>query len=110
MNLVFEYPGECFCKEKITPGNTATLLSENCYKYKEWTFTFTGGGTLVPLVGNRIKGATSSATAMIVSIGTLTGGSWAGGDAAGTLQVVQQQVRRFGGVEYLPHLPVDPGL
>ena len=83
----FEYLGPCIGMERITPGNTATGSSSKCLTYQEFFFTFTGGGTLTPLVGNWIKGATSSATAMIVKIGTLTGGSWAGGDAAGTLYV-----------------------
>lgn len=49
-----------------------------------WPMVFTSGGTDVPRVGDVVVGATSSHTGEIAKI-TLSGGSWAGGDAAGTL-------------------------
>lgn len=56
------------------------------------TFTFNSGGTteVVPGLGNGgyyVEGETSSATAFVTSV-TLTSGSWAGGDAAGTITLL----------------------
>ena len=48
---------------------------------------FTGGGTRPIVAGDVIAGATSGATATVVSVGTLTSGTWAAGTAAGTLQL-----------------------
>lgn len=45
---------------------------------------FTSGGTYEVISGNTITGATSGATATVFDV-VLTSGSWAGGDAAGTL-------------------------
>lgn len=50
------------------------------------TVAYTSGGTYEILPGDTITGATSSSTARVVSL-TLTSGTWAGGDAAGTLTV-----------------------
>lgn len=44
---------------------------------------FTGGGTAEPLRGCKLTGASSGAEAYILGV-HLTGGTWAGGDAAGT--------------------------
>ncbi|MBW2342512.1 MAG: head decoration protein [Deltaproteobacteria bacterium] len=52
--------------------------------YLAWPMEFTSGGTDVPAVGDIVVGATSSDTGEIVKI-TLSSGSWAGGDAVGTL-------------------------
>lgn len=49
-----------------------------------WPMEFTSGGTDVPAVGDTVVGATSSDTGEITKI-SLSSGSWAGGDAAGTL-------------------------
>lgn len=49
-----------------------------------WAIAFTSGGTYEPQVDDQIDGATSGASAIISSIEVDTG-SWAGGDAAGTL-------------------------
>lgn len=53
------------------------------------TLAFTSGGTYQVLVGNILTGATSGATARVVSI-TLSSGTWAGGDAAGTFYLCDQ--------------------
>lgn len=50
---------------------------------------FTSGGTYEVVAGNTITGATSSATATVFDV-VLTSGSWAGGDAAGTLWLNDQ--------------------
>ena len=47
--------------------------------------TFTSGGTYVPQPGDTVTGNTNGETAVIVSISALSGGTWAGGDAAGTI-------------------------
>lgn len=47
------------------------------------TLAFTSGGTYEILPGDTITGATSGSTARVVAI-TLSSGTWAGGDAAGT--------------------------
>ena len=46
---------------------------------------FTSGGPHVPTVGDTVKGNTSGETAVIVAISALSGGTWAGGNAAGTI-------------------------
>jgi hypothetical protein len=52
----------------------------------EYTRTFTSGGTYEIVPGDTVTGATSAATARVVAV-SLSGGTWAGGDAAGTLTV-----------------------
>lgn len=51
--------------------------------------TFTSGGTTEIVPGNTITGATSGETAVVVGVtlDPVTPGSWAGGDAAGTLWI-----------------------
>lgn len=50
----------------------------------KWTLPFTSGGTYEPQVGDTIIGKNSNATGYIESV-TVTSGSWAGGDAVGTI-------------------------
>lgn len=50
---------------------------------------FTSGGTTEIEVGDTIEGATSGATANVIAV-DLDSGTWAGGDAAGTLWVRDQ--------------------
>lgn len=57
----------------------------NCLLGNEYTRTFTSGGTYQVVVGNTVTGATSGATGKVVGV-TLTSGSWAAGNAAGTLR------------------------
>lgn len=52
----------------------------------EYTRTFTSGGTYEIVPGDTVTGATSAATARVVAV-SLSSGTWAGGDAAGTLTV-----------------------
>jgi len=49
-----------------------------------WTLGFTSGGIYEIEVGGTITGATSAATAHVAGV-SLSSGSWAGGDAVGTL-------------------------
>ena len=50
-----------------------------------WTLPFTSGSR-EPVPGDTIEGATSEATGLVESV-TLTGGTWAGGNAAGTIKI-----------------------
>lgn len=52
------------------------------------TVAFTSGGTYEVQKGDTITGATSAATALVIGV-RLTSGTWAGGDAAGTIFVEQ---------------------
>ena len=56
----------------------------------EKTIAFTSGGTYQIVVGNTITGAISGATAIVEFVLPLTSGTWAGGDAAGTLELRYQ--------------------
>lgn len=48
---------------------------------------FDSGGTTEIAAGNTITGGTSGATATVDGVGTLSSGTWAGGDAAGILYI-----------------------
>jgi hypothetical protein len=54
-----------------------------------YTLDFTSGGAYEVLVGNTLTGATSGATAVVSEI-ILSGGTWAGADAAGTFYFSSQ--------------------
>jgi len=62
------------------------LLSDliECIQGVEWTVNFAFGGTYEIEVGDTITGATSAATGYVTGV-SLSSGTWAGGDAAGTL-------------------------
>lgn len=75
--------------QKIVPGNTITSVSSGGYQYTERSVAYTSGGTTEIVAGDLIVGATSAATAVVVSI-TLTSGTWAGGNAAGVIRVKNQ--------------------
>lgn len=53
----------------------------------KWTIAFTGGGTHELVVGETITGATSTTITARVCEVNLATGTWAGGDAAGTIVV-----------------------
>jgi len=48
-------------------------------------YTFTSGGTTEIKAGDKLVGATSGATFKVREVLTLSSGTWAGGDAAGSL-------------------------
>jgi hypothetical protein len=75
--------------QKIVPGATATAIGSEFYQYTERTVAYTSGGTTEIVAGDWIIGATSAAKAQVVSL-TLTGGTWAGGDAAGVMRLRSQ--------------------
>lgn len=59
----------------------------------QWTVTYTSGGTYQVVAGNTITGATSGATGYVQSV-TLASGTWAGGNAAGTM-VIRRKTGTF---------------
>ena len=75
--------------QKITPGDVATGISTEIWKYVERTVAYTSGGTTEIKAGDVVVGATSSAYAVVKSL-TLTSGTWAGGNAAGVLTLCGQ--------------------
>ena len=102
MTYVFDYIGEGLTEERITPGNTPTALTSKCYVYTEWDLKFDSGGTHELLANDWIVGATGAGRAIIVSI-TLSSGTWAGGDAAGTLRLKSFQGTAIVNNEVLNH-------
>ena len=56
--------------------------------FLNWVVPFTSGGTTEIAAGASIRGATSGATAVVKAI-HLYSGSWAGGDAAGFIELVE---------------------
>lgn len=79
--------------QKIVPGNTVTAIATNVKAYILKALRYTSGGTYVMKAGDTIVGATSGATAVIVSR-TIDAGTDAGGDAAGIL-ILKCQVGTF---------------
>lgn len=74
-----------------------TLDGSTWVKHNVWaarTLAFTSGGTAEIAIGDTITGATSAATAVVDSI-ILSSGTWAGGDAVGTLNIHTQSGTLF---------------
>lgn len=78
-NIEIGFVPERFEYFNVTDG-TITNIAFPAVK----TMAFTSGGTNQIKAGHKIIGATSGATAVVRQV-VLTSGSWAGGDAAGTL-------------------------
>jgi len=87
--IVFEELGNPLTHQILTPGDTITALNAEMYQYTERDLAFTSGGTTEIVPGDWIVGATSSAKAEVVKV-TLSSGTWAGGDAVGTLRIRSQ--------------------
>ena len=87
--LTFEYLGEPLTHQKIVPGDTVTGIGSEIHRYVERDLAYTSGGTTEIVAGDTIVGATSAATAVVISV-TLASGTWAAGTAAGTLRVKSQ--------------------
>lgn len=68
---------------------TLDLTANEKYTIKLRRLTFTSGGTTAIAVGNTITGATSTATAKVMSV-ELSSGAWADGDAAGEFIIESQ--------------------
>jgi len=69
-----------------------------------WTRTYTSGGTHEITAGETVTGHTSGATALVQAV-SLSTGTWAGGDAAGTLTL-----RRITGTFAAENLDVGTSL
>lgn len=67
-------------------GLLSLTADQGAYELLPDTLAFTSGGTTEVSVGDTITGATSEATAVVVSV-SLSSGSWAGGDAAGNFTI-----------------------
>lgn len=80
-SLTMEYNFRALTGQRITPGNTATAIGTNIIKYVEHKLHIDSGGTTAIVAGNRILGATSGASAMVLEVGALESGTWAGGNA-----------------------------
>ena len=81
--FTLENYGMALTHQKITPGNTITSVSGNCYNYQRWKLNFDAGTDEI-VAGDWIVGATSAAVAKVVSI-TVSSGTWAGDNVVGYL-------------------------
>ena len=84
MTISLDYFGRALNHQKITPGNTITSVSANCYNYKRWKLNFDAGTDEI-VAGDWIIGATSGAVGKVVSIYDDGTGTWAGDDVVGYL-------------------------
>ena len=88
----------------VNPSVFAELLEGDLIEARVgivWSLSFTSGGTYEINVGDTIEGATGGATAHVAGV-SVDMGSWAGGDAAGTLTL-----RRVTGTFQAENLDVD---
>ena len=89
---VFEYNDLVYAFRNTSNATTAGLYKSSASGWAavhELELSFTSGGTYVMAVGNTITGATSGSTAVLSRV-VVRSGSFAGGDAAGTLTLVSQ--------------------
>lgn len=82
LNIELGFIPECVMLYNATDGDIITLAFLN------WIVPFSGGGTTEITAGSRIRGATSGARAVVKQV-LLYSGSWAGGDAAGFFELVE---------------------
>lgn len=82
LDVVLGFVPDCVMLYNATDGDLITMA------FLQWVIPFSSGGTTEIAAGDRIKGATSNATAIVEQV-LLYSGSWAGGDAAGFF-VVQE--------------------
>ncbi len=80
-----EYGGNFAISTVSEDGHQITLSKGMAIR----ELSYTSGGTYTPAKGHTITGEISGATAIVYSV-TVDSGSWAGGDAAGTLQIRSQ--------------------
>ncbi len=82
--IVFDYLGRALTHQKITPANTITSISANCYNYQRWKLNF-DAGTDEMVAGDWIIGALSGAVGKVVSIYDDGTGTWGGDNVVGYL-------------------------
>ena len=71
-----------------------TIVSDPNNIISIWKLAYTDGGTYEVVPGDVITGATSSVTATVFGV-QLSSGTWAGGDAAGTIWILDDQSGAF---------------
>lgn len=71
-----------------------TIVSDPDNIISIWKLAYTSGGTYEVVAGDTITGATSSVTATVFGV-QLASGTWAGGDAAGTIWILDDQSGAF---------------
>lgn len=89
---VVEYGDTVYALRNTSNGVGAGLYKSSASGWAavhELELTFTSGGTYVMAAGNTITGATSGSTAVLTRV-VVRSGSFAGGDAAGTLTLASQ--------------------
>jgi hypothetical protein len=89
---VFEYGDVTYAFRNTSNATTAGMYKSSAAGWvavHETELTFTSGGTYVLAANDVITGATSASTATVTRV-VVRSGSFAGGDAAGTLTVVSQ--------------------
>lgn len=90
---VWNLNGTWYCARNNAGGTAAVIYKETASGWSAVSLgkklAFTSGGTYVIAEGDTITGATGGATAVITRV-VLTSGSWANGDAAGTLIFASQ--------------------
>ena len=90
----------CGCEKVLQPmSGRALTLSVQGFTFDQTDiygeFTFTSGGTYEIVPGDTITGAVSGETAVVSRV-HVESGSWAGGDAAGTIRVSAAPSGAFG--------------
>ncbi len=84
-----EYIGQGLTHERqLAASDAVASISAGTYRITNKQIGFTSGGTYEPQVNDIIIDGTSGASATIVKVGTLTAGTWAGGDGEGTLTLI----------------------
>jgi hypothetical protein len=90
---VHQYNGNVYAIRNNAGGTAAVMYKDSGGGWVAVALgrelTFTSGGTYEIAEGDTITGATSAATAVITRV-ALSSGSWAGGDAAGTIVFASQ--------------------
>ncbi|GAA4108843.1 hypothetical protein ACFFTN_01435 [Aminobacter aganoensis] len=82
LNIELGFVPECVHLYNATDGTPYTIA------YLSWVVPFTSGGTKEITAGDKIKGATSAATGVVRQV-LLYSGTWAGGDAAGFIELLE---------------------
>lgn len=81
--VIADYDASAADKKGVAIARDALIVESGLI----WPIKFTGGGTSEIEVGDTITGATTTTSSAVVRKITLSSGTWAGGDAAGTMLV-----------------------
>lgn len=84
MSIIIEDLGIPLTHQKITPGDTITSLSSNCYFYQRWKLNYDAGTDEI-VANDWIVGADSGAVARVISIYDDGTGTWAADTVKGYL-------------------------